>query len=87
MRWWAGGGSPKGGSRGGVARVSPSHVGSGAWTARPAIVGGGGNPWALKLLIPFSLQHCGCVVQRPGPFSVFARCLSIVVHSLCLRGV
>ena len=87
MRWWAGGESPKGGSRGGFARVSPSHVGLGAWTARPAIVGGGGNPWALKLLIPFSLQRCGCVVQRPGPFSVFAWYLSIVVHYLCLRGV
>ena len=75
------------GRGGGFARVSPSHVGSGTWMARPAIVGGGGKPWALKLLIPFSLQRYGYVVQRPGPFSVFARCLSIVVHSLCLRGV
>ena len=77
---------------GGFARVSPSHVGSGAWTAWPTIVGGGGNPWALKLLIPFSLQRCGCVVsvcilcvcavsEHCGPFSVLARCLRFVFCS------
>ena len=74
MRWWAGGGSSKAGSGGGFGRVSPSHIGSGAWMAWPAIVGGGDKPWALKILILFLS-------------SAVASSSSALVHSLCLRGV
>ena len=69
--------------QGGFAWVSSSHVGSTGWIARPAIVGGGGKPWALKILIPFSLQCCGFRVQRPGLFFLFASSLWFVYFS-CL---
>ena len=75
------------GRGGGFGQVSPSHVGSGGWTARAEIVGSRGKPYAVQNLIPFSLQRCGFLVQRPGLLFVFAPSLWLHFVSVCLSAV